>query len=199
MKIKLNLAVAATARERFALAWSAPTVLVGLVIAVWLTFSALAALRSTRGVEAKLVEAERREKELSQRELELRRDLERPEFRGTLGEAQFVNSLIETKRLFLSEVAVKVADLLPPEARLSALAMARSENDSAVRFEVTGRNAQALEAFLGNLADSPDFEDAVITSEGFQRQTTATGEVTVACSARYVGAGESSKQATTGK
>ena len=199
MKIKLNLAVAASARERFALTWSAPTALVGLAIAVWLMFSALAALRSTRGVEAKLVEAERREKELSQRELELRRSLERPEFRGTLGEAQFVNSLIETKRLFLSEVALKVADILPPEARLSALALARSENDSIVRFEVAGKNAQALESFLGNLADSPDFEDAVITSEGFQRQSSATGEVTVACSARYVGARESGKQAATGK
>lgn len=199
MKIKLNLGVAATVRERFALAWSAPTALVALAIAVWLTFSALADLRATRGVEAKLVDAERREKELSQRELELRRSLERPEFRGTIGEAQFVNSLIETKRVLLSELAVKVAGLLPPEARLSALALTRSENDSAVRFEVAGKNAQALETFLGNLADSPDFEDAVITSEGFQRQNSTTGEVTVACSARYIGARGSGKAATTGK
>lgn len=188
MKIKLNLAVRPTVHERFALAWSLPTTLAALVVMVWLAHSALADLRDYRTLGAQLVEEQRRERELSQREAELRRGLDRPEFRATLREAQFVNSLIEKKHLSLSALAVRVADLLPPDARLSALALARSDNDSAVRFEVTGKSAEALETFLGNLANSPDFEDPAITSEGFQQQGSTTGEVTVACMARYIGA-----------
>jgi hypothetical protein len=196
MKIRVNLAVRPTVHERFALAWSLPTALAALVVMVWLAHSALADLRDYRALEAQLVEAQRREGELSRRDVELRRGLDRPEFRATLREAQFVNSLIAKKQLSLSALAVRVADLLPPDARLSALALARSDNDSAVRFEVTGKSAEALETFLGNLANSPDFEDPVITSEGFEQQGSTAGEVTVTCTARYVGARDGGKPAT---
>jgi len=199
MKIKLNLAVAPTTHERYALAWSAPVALVALAVMVWLVLSAMADLRATRGLAVRLADAERRGRELSQRETELRKSLDRPELGGTLREAQFVNSLILQKQLSLSGLTVRVADLLPPDARLSALALARSNNDSMVRFEVTSRNPQALEQFLSNLADSADFQDPIITSEGFERQASSPGEITLACSARYVGVREGGNPAASPK
>ena len=46
---------------------------------------------------------------------------------------------------------------------------------------------QAVETFLANLTKSPDFEDATTTSEGVVEQGPTGGEITVACTARYVG------------
>src|SRR6266566_1508601 len=101
--------------------------------------------------------------------------------------AQLVNSLIEKKQISVSALAIEVADLLPPDARLVGLGVVRSDNGSFVKFQVNGRNAQALETFGNNVLDSPDFEDFVLGSVGFDLQGAAAGEVTVTCTARYVG------------
>jgi hypothetical protein len=187
MKITLNLAVSPSFRERYALTWSVPTALLALLVLIALAHSLEQGLRAYRKVKQELVEPQRRAVELAEREAELRRSLERPEFRATLLQAQLVNSLIEKKQLSLSALAIEVADLLPPEARLSGLALVRSSNASLVKFQVNGKNAQALETFLGNLQDSPDFEDPAFGNEGFEQQGPAAGEVTMTCTARYVG------------
>jgi hypothetical protein len=189
MKITLNLAVAPTLRERYALAWAVPTTAAALVVTVWLAHSIWVDMRDTRRLEPKVAETQRRERELTRREMDIRRDFERPDIRSLLEKTQFVNGLIDKKRLSFTALAMKVAGLLPPDARLSAVALSRSGDDSTVRFQVNGKTPEALETFLANLANSSDFADAVVTSEGFeQQQGTTAGEVTVACTARYIGA-----------
>lgn len=191
MKITLNLAVAPTLRERYALAWAVPTTIVALVVMVWLAHSTWANVRRARGLEAKLADAQQREQKLTQREMELRRDFDRPDIRGLLEKTQLINGLIDKKRLSFTALVMNVADLLPPDARLSGVALARSGDGSAVRFQVNSKAPQPLETFLANLAKSPDFADPVVTSEGFEQPQGATGastgEVTVTCTARYIG------------
>jgi|GEM_PF-432077 len=192
MKIKLNLAVAPTLRERYALAWAVPTTIVALAVMVWLAHSTWADVRQARGLEVKLAGAGQREQKLIQREMELRRDFDQPDIRSLLEKTQFINGLIDKKRLSFTVLVMKVADLLPPDARLSGVALARSGDGSAVRFQVNSKAPQPLETFLANLAKSPDFADPVVTSEGFEQPQAATGaaaagEVTVTCTARYVG------------
>ena len=187
MKITLNLAVSPSFREQHSLTWSAPTALVALAVLIVLVHSTVRDLRAYRKAEQDLVKPQRQERELVEREAGLRRGLERPESRATLRKAQLVNSLIEKKQVSVSALAIEVADLLPPEARLVGLAVVRSDNGSLVKFQVSGRNAQALETFGNNVLDSPDFEDFVLGSVGFDLQGAAAGEVTVTCTARYVG------------
>jgi len=187
MKINLNLAVAPSFRERFALAWSVPTALVAFAVMIALVYSTVSAFRTYRKSQAELEGPASQESALAAREAALRQALDRPDLRDTLRQAQFINSLIERKQLSLAELAVKVSGLLPPEARLNALALTRSDRDAVARFEVIGRSPQALESFLSNLSSSPEFEDTAISSEGFVEKDAGTGEVTVACTARYVG------------
>lgn len=191
MKITLNLAVAPTLRERYALAWAVPTTIVAVAVMVWLAHSTWVDVRGARGLEVKLVDAQQREQKLNQREMDLRRDFERPDTRSLLEKAQFINGLIDKKRLSFTALAMKVAGLLPPDARLSGVALLRSGDSSTVRFQVNGKTPQALETFLANLAASSDFAEPVVTSEGFEQPqgTTgaAAGEVTVTCTARYIG------------
>ena len=188
MKISLNLAVAPSFRERYALAWSVPTVLVGLLVMAALVYSTITAFRSYRQAQAEVAGPVAENNRLVEREAELRRALDRPELRDKLMRAQSVNALIEKKQLSLSALAAKVGGLLPPDARLNALALTRSDDGAVVRFEVNTRDAQAVETFLGNLTSSPDFEDATTTSEGVVETGPTGGEITVACTARYVGA-----------
>jgi len=190
MKITLNLAVSPSFREQHSLTWSAPTALAALAVLIVLAHSTVRDLRAYRKAEQDLVKPQRQERELVEREAGLRRGLERPESRATLREAQLVNSLIEKKQVSVSALAIEVADLLPPEARLIGLAVVRSDNGSLVKFQVSGRNAQALETFGNNVLDSPDFADFVLGSVGFGSQGAGAGEVTVTCTARYVGTGK---------
>lgn len=189
MKINLNLAVAPSFRDRFALAWSVPTTLVGLVVMAVLAYSTVSAFRSYRRAQAELAGPLSENSRLVERELELRRALDRPGLRDQLLRAQSVNALIEKRQLSLSALAAKASSLLPSDTKLNALAVTRSDNGAVVRFEVNARDAEAVETFLANLTKSPDFEDATTTSEGVveQGQGVAGSEITVACTARYVG------------
>ena len=189
MKITLNLAVSPSFREQHSLTWSAPTALAALAVLIVLAHSTVRDLRAYRKAEQELVKPQRQERELVEREAGLRRGLERPESRATLRKAQLVNSLIEKKQTSVSALAIEVADLLPPDARLVGLGVVRSDNGSFVKFQVNGRNAQALETFGNNVLDSSDFEDFVLGSVGFGSQGAGAGEVTVTCTARYVGTG----------
>ncbi len=121
MKITLNLAVSPSFREQHSLTWSAPTALVALAVLIVLAHSTVRDVRAYRKAEQDLVKPQRQERELIEREAVLRRGLERPESRATLLKAQLVNSLIEKKQISVSALAIEVADLLPPDARLVGL------------------------------------------------------------------------------
>jgi hypothetical protein len=187
MKLALNLATAPSPHERYALAWAVPTAVVALAGLVMLSLLAGRNFREYRRVRQSVMEAERAEAGLRSRELELRRELEQPQLRQVYRQVQFVNSLIDQKRFSVTELTGKVSKLLPGQVRLTGLALSRAQEDPVVRFTVAGNSEEAVELFLSNLEDSPDFAAVTIISQGFAQEGAGQGPVTIACAARYVG------------
>jgi hypothetical protein len=186
MKIDLNLAVAPSSRERYALVWAVPTTLAALVVLALLSLSALRTYREYRKVHASVEELRAQEAKSRQRESELRRDLERPQLREVFRSVRFVNGLIDEKQSTVSELVERVAKLLPPQARLVGLVMGESGGNTMVRVSVAGKSEEALEKFLSNLENSDNFSEVAIISQGFAPEGSEGEPVRIACSARYL-------------
>jgi len=187
MKVTLNLSTSAHTRERVALAWAVPAVVIGLAGLFYLGVSTLRAARDYRDVHRSVAELEERLARMKEHEVALKRDLERPQYRELLRNVQFVNQLIEKKQLTLTDLAARVAKLLPGKVRLNGLTLAQQQDGSyLVRFTLTGQSEEAVENFVGNLEDSSEFKDVTIANQGFEQEGGAAGPVNIACTARYV-------------
>ncbi len=187
MKITLNLATSRSPYERYSLAWVAPVALVALTALVVLSVSAWHRFGEYRRVEHSLQDLEEREAFLRGREMALKNELGRAEFREVSRQAQYVNSLIDKKQLSLTELVEKVSKLLPAGVRLAGLALLPGPGEPVVRFVIVGNNEEAAENFLGNLEDSPDFKNVTILSQGIEEGGAGGPGPTLACSAQYVG------------
>jgi len=184
--VVLNLAIPPSARERYALYWAIPATLLGVAGLAFLLLFTVRSFREYRAVQKSVVEQQGRENTLRAQEMALRKQLEEPESRRLLDDVQFVNDLIEKKRVSLTGLAADLSDLIPDEVRLTGLALAPQGQELAVRFVITGKNEEAIERFLSDLEDSPHFKDVAIVNEGFE-QTGAASEVeNIACTAHYL-------------
>ena len=185
MKITLNLSSAPSPRERYALAWALPVGLVALVGLVFLLNSSLTSWRNYRKYHAVLVDVESQEARLSQRQVSLERELNRPEFSAIYRDTQFINALIERRQFSVSDLAQKVTKLLPVSVHLVNLALSHQEKERMLRFTIAGEKQEAIETFLVNLEDSPNFQQVQILNQGLE-QTEAGGTLVVlTCSAHY--------------
>ncbi|MBI1982681.1 MAG: hypothetical protein HYS61_00600 [Acidobacteria bacterium] len=190
MKIELNLSVAPSPRERYALAWAVPTTLVALGVLVLLSLSAARSYREYREVHGSVRDLRAQEARFRQRETDLRRDLEKPQLREVFRGVRFVNRLIDEKRFSVTELTQRVSKLLPPQVRLVGLGLAEGGNQPLVRIAVAGRSEEALEKFLTGLENSDHFREVTIISQGFAPEGAEDEPVRIACSARYLRAGE---------
>jgi hypothetical protein len=186
MRITLNLAVAESPRDRYALTWAVPATLVGLLGFVLLGVSIVRESRDYRAVRRQVVEIQQREEQLRAQGAEIRKELEKPEFRELLRQARFINTLIDQKQVSAAELATRLADFLPDEARLTGLTLSWQGGDLIVRMGISGKSEEALESFLGDLEDAPDFKDVTIINQGFQEEGAQPGQVSIACTARYL-------------
>jgi Tfp pilus assembly protein PilN len=189
MRVVLNLAIPASARERYALFWAIPATLLGVTGLAFLLLFTVRSFREYRAVQKSVAGYQVRENALRAEEMALRKQLEEPRSRRLLNDAQFVNTLIEEKRISLTGLAADITDLIPAEVRLSALAMAPDGQELGVRFVITGKNTEAIERFLSSLEDSPHFKDVTIINEGFEEAGTTSELENIACSAHYLPGG----------
>jgi Tfp pilus assembly protein PilN len=184
--VVLNLAIPPSAQERYALYWAIPATLLGVIGLAFLLLFTVRSFREYRAVQKSVAEQQARENTLRAQEMALRKQLEEPQSRRLLDDLQFVNDLIEKKRVSLTLLAADVTDLIPDEVRLTGLALAPQGQELAVRFVITGKNEEAIERFLSDLEDSPHFKDVAIVNQGFE-QTGAASEVeNIACTAHYL-------------
>jgi Tfp pilus assembly protein PilN len=139
-------------------------------------------------VEASVAKYQERENALRAQEMALRRQLEEPQSRRLLDDVRFVNTLIEEKRISLTGLATDIADLIPDEVRLTALAMVAEGQGQqlAIRFVIAGKSEEAVERFLSNLESSPHFKDVAIINQGFEEAGTASELENIACTAHYL-------------
>ena len=189
MRVTLNLAIPPSARERYALLWAIPATLLGIAGLVLIILFSDRSYRQYRVVHASVVRYQDRDSALRAQEMALRRVLEQPASRRLLNDVQFLNALIKAKQVSLTSLAADITELIPDDVRLSALAMAPDGNELAVRFVITGTNAEAIERFLSDLEDSPHFKDVAIINEGLEETGENTELENIACTAHYV-AGE---------
>lgn len=190
MKISLNLAIAPSPRERYALAWAIPTGVLAAAGLVLLSLFALRNYREYRRAHQALAELQQVETKMREHEASLKRELERPQLDAMFRQAQFVNGVIDQRRFSLTGLAQKVTRLLPGQTRLDAFALTHSGKNPAVRLSVSGKNDEDIEKFLENLEDSSDFADVSVLSQGVAAEAEEGGgqaPVTVVCAARYVG------------
>jgi hypothetical protein len=193
MKIALNLAIPPSAPERYALYWSIPATLLGLVGLAFLLVSTAHSFRESRAVQKSFAAHQVQENALRAQETALRKRLEEPQARQLLNDVQFVNALIDKKQFSLTELAADITDLIPGEMRLTGLALAPEGQELAARFVVTSKSEEAIERFLSNLEDSPHFKDVAIVNQGFEQQGEASELENIACTAHYLpGSRESS-------
>jgi hypothetical protein len=189
MKITLNLSPPASARDRYALAWAIPATILGLTVLIVLGRASLQEYRDYRAIQSQLEEVQTRTAELQNQEAAIHRKLEDPVYRDLLHRAQFVNKLIEQRTLSLTEVSARLAGLLPQDAHLTGLALSSPKqpgDDYGVRMGITARNEDAVETFINDLEDSPDFKDVSILNQGFQEESSQPEQVNIVCTARYL-------------
>ena len=189
MKITLNLSPAASVRDRYALAWAIPATLLGLAALILLGRASLREYRDYRGMQKQVTEVQMRSDDLHKQETAMRRKLEDPASRELLRRAKFVNMLIDERQLSLTELSARVAGLLPEDAHLTSLVLLSPKKpgeDYLVRLGINARGEEAIETFINDLEDAPDFKDVSIINEGFQEETSKGSQVNIVCTARYL-------------
>ena len=190
MRVSLNLALAPSRRDRYALAWALPATVLGLAVLGLLALTTWRQFRDYRGVHALLVAQHAREESLRDKEASLRKELEQPKYRVTLNEVQFLNSLIERKQVSLTQLATEITRMLPDNVRLNGLALQDRQGTLAVRIVLSAKDEKGIEAFLSNLESSPHFKDIELTNQGFAEAGLGSAPVNVACTAQYLTGGE---------
>jgi len=189
MKITLNLSPVARGRDRYALAWAIPATLAGLAVLVFLGRASLREYRDYREMQHQLTEVQMRAEELRNQEGAIRKKLNDPAYRELLTRAKFVNKLIAQRELSLSELSARLAGLLPEDAHLTSLALTSPKqpgDDYAVRMGITAKGEDAIETFINDLEDAPDFRDVSIINQGFQEEASQGPQISLVCTARYL-------------
>jgi len=186
MKVALNLAIPPSARERYALYWAIPATLLGVAGLAFLLLFTVRSYREYKAVQKSVAEQQGRENTLRAQEMTLRKQLEEPESRRLLDDVQFVNGLIDKKRVSLTGLATDITDLMPDEVRLTGLALVPEGQELGVRFVITGKSEEAIESFLSDLEDSPHFRDVAIVNQGFEQTGAASELENIACTAHYL-------------
>ena len=190
MRVSLNLALAPSRRERYALAWALPATVLGLAVLALLGFTTWRQFRDYRHVHALLAAQEAREESMRSQEMSLRKELEQPKYRVTLNEVKFLNLLIQRKQVSLTRLAAEITGMLPDEVRLNGLSLMNKQDELLVRIVLNAKDVKGIETFLGNLEDSPHFRDVELVNQGFAESGPAGSPLNVACTARYMASGE---------
>ena len=187
MRISVNLARDQGFRQRHLVAWSVPALLAATILLVRMIVGAETNWRQFSAVRAAADKEAGKQNAMLVEEAALRGKLDEPDNRALLREVQFINYLIDERRLSFGELTDKVTALLPPQARLSGLSMPDASGDPLVHFAIEGTGEEPVETFLTNLENSPDFKDLTITNQGFEEKESGGAPVSITCHARYVG------------
>ncbi len=189
MKIALNLSPPSSARDRYALGWGIPATLVGVGAMILLGRASLREYRDYQVMQRQLTEVQRRADDLGRQEADLRRSLEVPADQDLRTRIHFINTLIAERKLSLAEVSSRLAGLLPEDAHLTSLAFASPKEaggDYFVRMGITAKGEDAIETYINDLEDSPDFKDVSIVNQGFQEDPSQGSQISLVCTARYL-------------
>jgi len=189
MKITLNLSPAPSARDRYALTWAIPATLIGAVALVFLGRAVRREYRDFREVRSQVAEVQKHADELHEQERVIRKKLEDPASRELFRRVQFVNALIDQRQISLTELSARLAGLMPEKAHLTGLSLTTSKvknSEYLVKMGISAKDEDAIETFLNDVEDAPDFKDVTIINQGFLAESAQAGGVNIICTARYL-------------
>jgi len=187
VRINLNLGKTENPFERYMFVWAVPAlVMVGLFLARGVYVAGRDFLQ-VRRVEKSVLEYQGQISILRDRANRAQQMLVRPSTRELERKADFLNSLIDQKQVSLSEVTLKMSRLLPDEARLAGLSAVPTKTIPQVRVSVEGKTVEAVDTFLDNLEQSPDFSDIIVTGQAFEKPGPQGPLVALKCTAYYTG------------
>lgn len=189
MKIDLNLVRPASRLERSASIWAPLLIMVALALLGRIAWSAWNGFVQFRQVHRSLLAYQSEIADLQKKQVQAAQTLHQSRTLTVYRHINALNSLIEQKKMSLSDLALRVVKLLPSQTRLQSLALSETEESPLVQFSVEGQQ-EGVYAFLGNLEESPDFEGPAKVSEAIEQDRTNKGLILLTCSARYVGARE---------
>jgi len=189
MRLTLNLSPSANLRERFALLWAIPATILGGALLFFLCRGSLREFHEYRSIEEQLKEVQAHAADLRSQEATLRRKLESSANEDLLRRAKFLNELIDQRVLSVPALSARLAGLLPESARLTTLSVESPKEpsgDYTLRMGISAKSEEAVDTFLGDLEDAPDFKDVSIINQGFQGESAETQEVNLICTARFL-------------
>jgi hypothetical protein len=166
-----------------------PATLIGAVALLLLGRALRREFREYHEVQSQVLEVQKHADDLREEERSIRRKLDDPAYHELFRRSQFVNSLIDQRRLSLTDLSARLAGLLPDEAHLTGLSLTTpkgKKEEYIVRMGIVAKNEDAIETFLNDLEDAPDFKDVAIVNEGFLEETVQPGQVNIVCTARYL-------------
>lgn len=187
MRIRVNLAQPEKWSERTVYLWAPVLILAGSALLAYLLFLAGRQFAEYRKVDRTVTRYEAEVHETQVQEVRLTSLLRQPETLKLYAQINFLNDLIEQKKLSLSGLTLEVAKLLPSQVRITGLALGETNKGPVIEISVEGSVNQVTGAFLNNLEASPDFEGVTVIDQSFAAENQSTNLVSLTCSARYVG------------
>lgn len=187
MKVRINLAQPASWRERTVYLWAPVLILCAGALLAFLCFVSGREFLEYRKVDRAVLRYQAEIQETQAQEARLGAVLRLPETLKLYAQINFLNGLIEQKRLSLSGLTLEVAKLLPDQVRITGLALGETTKGPVIEISVEGAPRQVTGAFLNNLEGSPDFDGVTVVNQSFADETQQANLVSLTCSARYIG------------
>lgn len=188
MRIKINLAHPQSRAERSLWVWAPALVALALAVLIWILIAAGRQFGQYRQARRTVQRYSAEIGEMREKESRAQSILRQEPTLGLYRQIAFLNTLIDQKKISLSNLTLEVTRLLPPQARLAGLSLAASKDAPVVELVIEGQGSAAVYGFLSRLEASPDFDSVMVTDQSFGTQPQEKGLVTLTCSARYVGA-----------
>jgi hypothetical protein len=196
VKIELNLARPRSRFDRVSAVGAPVLIIASLALLPRILYPAWVGFVEYRKVHRSVLTYQAEIADLQRQEAQVWQVLRRPPTLKLYHQITFLNSLIDQKRLSLSDLALRVTKLLPAQTRLDSLTLSDAEETPVVRtpvvlmpvvqFSVVGEQ-DGVYGFLSNLEQAPDFGAPTNLSETIEKEGTEQGLVHLECRAEYLG------------
>lgn len=187
MNIRVNLAERESRTERTVYLWASVGVLLGAALLIHFFFVAGRQVKEYEKVHRAVLQYQAESREFETKENSLRAVLRQPATLKLYSQINFLNSLIEERKVSLSGLTLEVSKLLPDQVRITGLSLADAAGGPVVEISVEGSVRQVTGVFLNNLEASPDFDAVTVLDQAFETQSEPGNLVSLTCSARYIG------------
>ncbi|MGH9407535.1 MAG: hypothetical protein ACRD3D_17075 [Terriglobia bacterium] len=187
MRIRVNLAQPESRAERMVYLWAPLAVLVALALFARFSYVTGKQVIEYRNVHRSVLRYQAETREIRTNEERLSARLRQPATLELYAQTNFLNALIDQKKVPLSGLTLAIAKLLPEQVRITGLSLSGGAGAPVVEVSVEGALDQVTGNFLDHLEKSPDFESVTVMNQAFESQKQQRDLVSLTCSARYVG------------